>query len=152
MTMAGKIKVLIIDDSALIREFLRETLSADPDLDVIGTAADPYFARDKVVKLRPDVITLDIEMPRMDGLTFLDKLMAAYPTPVVMFSSHTLSGAKATLEALARGAVDFVAKPTTNLAASLPGLKAELVEKVKTAALAKVERKIGRASCRERVS
>ncbi len=133
-------KVLIIDDSALVREFLKETFEADPDLMVVGTASDPYFAREKVVKFRPDVITLDIEMPRMDGLTFLGKLMDAYPTPVVMFSSHTASGAKATLDALALGAVDFVTKPKSGLASSLPSLKEELLEKVKAAAGVRVSK------------
>ena len=131
--MDKKTRILIVDDSALIREFLRETFEADPDLTVVGAAADPFFAREKVVKLHPDVITLDVEMPRMDGLTFLGKLMAARPTPVVMFSSHTAAGAKATMEALALGAVDFVAKPKSNLAATLPSLREELIEKVRAA-------------------
>lgn len=129
-----QIEVLIVDDSALIREFLRETLESEPRIRVIGTASDPFKARDAILKRQPDVITLDIEMPRMDGLTFLGKLMSARPTPVVMFSSYTESGAKATLEALSLGAVDFLAKPKSNLLASLPALKSELIEKVLTAA------------------
>ncbi len=136
--MAAPKKVLIIDDSALVREFLHQTLDSDPSLKVVGAAADPIFARDKIKKLQPDVITLDIEMPRMDGLTFLKRLMAAHPIPVVMFSSHTEAGAAATLEALAAGAVDFVAKPKHNLVAALPQLKQELIEKVKSAAQAKI--------------
>lgn len=138
--MAERTSVLIIDDSALIREFLRETFESDPELVVVGTAADPLFARDKVVSQRPDVITLDIEMPRMDGLTFLDKLMAARPTPVVMFSSFTEAGAKATIDALARGAVDFVTKPKSNLIDQLPLIRAELIAKVKDAGRAKIRR------------
>lgn len=137
---AAPIKVLIVDDSAMIREFLRSTLEAQPDISVIGTAADPYFARDKFMKSRPDVITLDIEMPRMDGLTFLQKLMAVHPTPVVMFSSHTIKGAETTLKALNLGAVDFVTKPSSNLRESLPELAQEIVEKVRTAAGARLRR------------
>ena len=136
--MNSRAKVLIVDDSAMIREFLRKTLSSQPDLEVMGTASDPYIARDKIVRERPDVITLDIEMPRMDGLTFLQKLMSARPTPVVMFSSHTQAGARATLKALELGAVDFVAKPTHNLKEALPELAQEIVEKVRTAARVKV--------------
>ncbi|MBI5524372.1 MAG: chemotaxis response regulator protein-glutamate methylesterase [Desulfarculus sp.] len=137
--MAQIIKVLVVDDSALIREFLRSTLATQPDMRV-ATAADPYLARDKILRERPDVITLDIEMPRMDGLTFLHKLMAAYPTPVVMFSSRTQSGAEATMKALALGAVDFVAKPALNLREKLPALASEIVEKVRAAAGAQVRR------------
>ncbi len=137
--MAGPIKVLVVDDSALIREFMRATLSAQPDM-AVTTANDPYVARDRVLRERPDVITLDIEMPRMDGLTFLQKLMAAYPTPVVMFSSHTRDGAEATIKALGLGAVDFVAKPTQNLRELLPALALEIVEKVRAAAGARVRR------------
>ena len=133
------IEVLIVDDSALVREFLRETLESDPRIRVIGAASDPYKARDAILKRQPDVITLDIEMPRMDGLTFLGKLMKSRPTPVVMFSSFTESGAKATLEALSLGAVDFLAKPKSNLISSLPALKSELIEKVKAAAGVKVK-------------
>ena len=137
--MSERIKVLVIDDSAMIREFLRSTLEAQPDFEVL-TATDPYVGRDKFLRHRPHVITLDIEMPRMDGLTFLQKLMAAYPTPVVMFSSRTQAGAEATIKALQMGAVDFVAKPTQNLRESLPALSQEIVEKVRGAARARVRR------------
>lgn len=137
--MSEPIKVLVIDDSAMIREFLRQTLEAQPDMEVL-TAADPYAGRDKFMRHKPHVITLDIEMPRMDGLTFLQKLMAAYPTPVVMFSSLTQKGAEATMRALQLGAVDFVAKPTQNLADALPSLAQEIVEKVRGAAGARVRR------------
>ena len=137
--MSESIKVLVIDDSAMIREFLRQTLESQPDMEVL-TAADPYVGRDKFMRHRPHVITLDIEMPRMDGLTFLQKLMTAYPTPVVMFSSLTQKGAEATMRALQLGAVDFVAKPTQNLLETLPNLAQEIVEKVRGAAGAKVRR------------
>jgi len=138
--MADPIKVLIIDDSALIRRFLSDVINAQPDMKVVDTAADPVFARDKIKRHMPDVITLDIEMPRMDGITFLKKLMAAMPLPVVMFSSHTRAGAEATVQALSAGAVDFVAKPLSNLSQKLPQLSEEIVEKVRTAAKAKVRR------------
>jgi two-component system chemotaxis response regulator CheB len=138
--MPNPFKVLVVDDSAMIREFLRSTLDAEADLKVVAVAADPYQARDKFMKERPDVITLDIEMPRMDGLTFLHKLMAAYPTPVVMFSSLTQQGAEATIKALETGAVDFVAKPTSNLREQLPELAQEIVDKVRAAARARVRR------------
>jgi two-component system chemotaxis response regulator CheB len=132
---------MIVDDSAMVREFVRETLAATPDLELVAAAADPYIARDKMKKLRPDVIILDVEMPRMDGLTFLQKLMAARPVPVVMFSSRTQAGAETTLKALELGAVDFVAKPTTGLADRLPQTAALLMDKVRAAARAKVGRK-----------
>ncbi len=138
--MSSPIRVLIVDDSAMIREFLRNILEAEPDIQVVAAAGDPYQARDKFLKERPDVITLDIEMPRMDGLTFLHKLMAAYPTPVVMFSSLTQQGAEATIKALEMGAVDFVAKPTSNLREQLADLSREIVDKVRAAARVKVRR------------
>ena len=132
------IKVLIIDDSAMIREFMRQTLSNAPGIEVMGVASDPYAARKKILREQPDVITLDIEMPRMDGLTFLEKLMNFRPTPVVMFSSLTQAGAQATLKALALGAVDFVAKPSSNMREKLPVLAEEIVEKVRAASGARV--------------
>ncbi|MCC9002596.1 MAG: response regulator, partial [Candidatus Competibacter sp.] len=98
--MADKIKVLIVDDSALVRQILTEILDQDPDIEVVGVASDPYAARDKIKKLDPDVLTLDVEMPRMDGLTFLSNLMRLRPMPVVMVSSLTESGAAVTLQAL----------------------------------------------------
>ncbi len=138
--MLKPIRVLIVDDSAMIREFLRSVLEAEPDITVVGTAADPYFARDKIKQLDPDVITLDIEMPRMDGLTFLEKLMAARPMPVVMFSKTTQRGAEATLQALRLGAVEVVSKPTHNLQERLPEVRREIVSKVRAAARARVLR------------
>ena len=115
----NKIKVLIIDDSALVREVLTEILNADPMLEVIGTASDPLIARSKIKQLNPDVLTLDVEMPRMDGLTFLGNLMRLRPMPVVMVSSLTENGAEITLRALEMGAVDFVSKPKVDVAHGL---------------------------------
>ena len=100
------IKVLVVDDSALIRQLLTKILSSDPDIDVVGSAMDPYIAREKIKKLNPDVLTLDVEMPKMDGLTFLRNLMKLRPMPVVMVSTLTEARASVTLEALELGAVD----------------------------------------------
>lgn len=130
------VKVLIVDDSALIRKLLTEMLSADPDIDVVGTAPDPYVARDKIKALNPDVVTLDIEMPRMDGLTFLSNLMRLRPTPVVMISTLTQKGAKTSLEALHIGAVDYVSKPQADVVENLQQYREEIIEKVKVAARA----------------
>lgn len=130
------VKVLIVDDSALIRKLLTQILSSDPDIDVVGTAPDPYVARDKIKTLNPDVVTLDIEMPRMDGLTFLSNLMRLRPTPVVMISTLTQKGAKTSLEALHIGAVDYVSKPQTDVINNLEEYAEEITAKVKTAAAA----------------
>jgi two-component system chemotaxis response regulator CheB len=132
------IKVLVVDDSALVRQLLTEILSQVKDLEVVGTAADPYIARDKIKKLNPDVLTLDVEMPRMDGLTFLSNLMRLRPLPVVMVSSLTEQGADTTLQALEMGAVDFVAKPKLDLSSSLQEYGGEIVAKVRQAARARV--------------
>lgn len=132
------VKVLIIDDSALVRQLLSELLSADADITVVGTAADPYIAREKIKRLAPDVLTLDIEMPRMDGLTFLQNLMRLRPMPVVMVSTLTAAGAQLTLDALALGAIDFVTKPRLDVARGLGEYAAILIEKVKQAAWARV--------------
>lgn len=128
------IRVLIVDDSALIREVLSRTLGRDGDIVVIGTAEDPIDARKKVKDLHPDVVTLDIEMPNMNGLAFLDKLMRLHPLPVVMVSTLTTKGASETLLALELGAVDFVAKPSTDLAGGLEAFGQNLREKVRAAA------------------
>jgi two-component system chemotaxis response regulator CheB len=128
------IKVLIVDDSAVIREVLSRTLGRDGDITVIGTAIDPIDARDKIKTLAPDVVTLDIEMPNMNGLAFLDKLMRLRPLPVVMVSTLTTKGASETLLALELGAVDFVAKPSHDLAGGLEAFGANLREKVRAAA------------------
>lgn len=136
--MPKKIRVLVIDDSALIRQILTQGLSLDPQIEVVGSAIDPYIARDKIVQLRPDVLTLDVEMPRMDGVEFLRKLMPQYPLPVVMVSSLTQRGKQITIEALEAGAVDFVSKPTSNVAQGMNNMLSELRKKVKTAAGANV--------------
>jgi two-component system, chemotaxis family, protein-glutamate methylesterase/glutaminase len=133
-----KIRVLIVDDSALVRQTLTKILEADAAIEVVGTAADPFAARDKIKKLNPDVLTLDIEMPRMDGVTFLRNLMRLRPMPVVMVSSLTEKGAEITLEALEVGAVDFVSKPKIDLAHSLEDYAAEIIGKVKSAVDAKL--------------
>ncbi len=128
------IKVLIIDDSSLMRKLLTEILRRDPEIEVVGAASDPIFARDLIKQRNPDVLTLDVEMPRMDGLTFLRNLMRLRPMPVVMVSSLTDRGAEATLTALALGAIDFVSKPKLDVAHGLSELGDEIVEKVKAAA------------------
>lgn len=137
---ARPVRVLVVDDSALVRALMSELLGADPGIEVVGTASDPYIARDKIKKLAPDVLTLDVEMPRMDGLTFLRNLMRLRPMPVLMVSSLTEAGAAVTLDALALGAVDFVAKPRIDIARGLVDHGALLVEKVKLAAQANVAR------------
>ena len=136
--MARVIRVLIVDDSALVRNILSQGLSMDPGIEVVGTASDPYIARDKIIELLPDVITLDVEMPRMDGVVFLRKLMPQFPVPVVMVSSLTQRGKQITMEALDAGAVDFVAKPTSNVAAGLNAMLMELRSKIKIASTANV--------------
>jgi two-component system chemotaxis response regulator CheB len=138
-TATGKrVKVLIIDDSALVRALLTKILGADEALQVIGTAADAFIAREKIKRLNPDVLTLDVEMPRMDGLQFLRNLMRLRPMPVVMCSSLTERGADVTLAALELGAIDFVTKPKVDLERALEAYAAELIAKVKMAAAAKV--------------
>ncbi|MDO9106485.1 MAG: chemotaxis response regulator protein-glutamate methylesterase [Methylovulum sp.] len=134
----NKIRVLIIDDSVLIRKILTEVLMSSPDIDVIGTAADPLIAREMIKQLNPDVLTLDIEMPHMDGITFLRNLMRLRPTPVVMISTLTEKGAEVTLEALALGAVDFIFKPKVDVARTLNDYAEEIIAKVKSAARANV--------------
>lgn len=131
--MATPIKVLIVDDSALVRKMLSEMLSSDPELEVIGTASDPYDAREKIKQLHPDVLTLDVEMPRMDGVTFLKNLMRLHPMPVVMVSTLTEKGADVTFEAMDLGAVDFVTKPKIDLAHTFEDYTYEICSKVKLA-------------------
>jgi two-component system, chemotaxis family, protein-glutamate methylesterase/glutaminase len=132
------IRVLIVDDSALMRQLLTEILEAAPDIEVVGSAQDPYVARDRIKELNPDVLTLDVEMPRMDGLTFLRNLMRLRPMPVVMVSSLTERGAEVTLHALELGAVDFVRKPDGPIAAGMREYAEELIEKIRMAATIKV--------------
>jgi two-component system chemotaxis response regulator CheB len=134
----GKIRVLVVDDSAIVRKILTEELSKEPDIEVIGTAPDPYVARDKIVLQKPDVITLDIEMPRMDGLTFLKKLMRYYPLPVIVVSSLTPKGSKMALEALENGAVEVLSKPGP--AYSVGEMSHQLKEKIRAAAKVNLKR------------
>ncbi len=132
------IKVLIIDDSALVRQVLTKILEQAPDIQVVGVAQDPFDAREKIKQLNPDVLTLDVEMPRMDGVTFLSNLMRLRPMPVVMVSTLTEKGADVTFRALELGAVDFVTKPKIDVRAALSAYTEELLEKVRAAAVAKV--------------
>jgi two-component system, chemotaxis family, protein-glutamate methylesterase/glutaminase len=124
------VKVLVVDDSALMRQLLGELISSDERLQVVGSASDPYVAREQIKALNPDVLTLDIEMPPMDGLSFLEKLMALRPMPVVVVSTLTQKGADAGVRAMELGAVDCVAKPLINLRVGMTALRDELVAKV----------------------
>jgi two-component system chemotaxis response regulator CheB len=136
-----KIRVLTVDDSALMRQVLAAMLSKDADIEVVGAAPDPYIAREKIKALNPDVLTLDVEMPKMDGLTFLEKLMRGHPMPVVMVSSLTEAGCQTTLRALELGAVDFITKPKIDLREGMEELAQDLISKVKAAASAHVRAK-----------
>jgi two-component system chemotaxis response regulator CheB len=139
------IKVLVVDDSALIREVLSRTLARDGDIAVVGTAEDPIAAREKIKQLNPDVVTLDIEMPNMNGLAFLEKLMRLHPLPVVMVSTLTRKGANETMLALELGAVDFAAKPNAELSGGIEAFGAMLREKVRAAAHSDVRGRAMRA-------
>ncbi len=132
------IKVVVVDDSALVRKMLTKILDQDPLIEVVGTASDPLMAREKIKRLNPDVITLDVEMPKMDGITFLEKIMQLRPMPVVMVSSLTERGAEVTLNALEIGAVDFVTKPKVDVAAGLTEYGDEIRAKIKAAASMRV--------------
>ncbi|MBF0350469.1 MAG: chemotaxis response regulator protein-glutamate methylesterase [SAR324 cluster bacterium] len=132
------IKVLVIDDSALVRDILSEGLARDPEIQVVGSAPDPYVAREKIAKLRPDVLTLDIEMPRMDGVQFLRYMMPQYPLPVVVVSALTEKGKRITMEALEAGAVDFVTKPSSDVARGLEIMLEDIRQKVKQASMTDV--------------
>ncbi len=132
--MGNDIRVLVVDDSAIVRKVFKEQLSKERGIVVIDTAPDPYVARDKIVKLKPDVITLDIEMPRMDGITFLKKLMKFYPLPVIIVSSLTSKGSKLALEAISLGALEVISKPSA--AYSVGDMGVQLAEKIR--AIAKV--------------
>lgn len=133
------IRVLVVDDSAIVRSVLSKELARDPGIEVVGTASDPYVARDKIVQLKPDVITLDVEMPRMDGISFLRRLMRHYPLPTVVVSSLTPEGGDLAMEALEAGAVDVMCKPGT--AYSVGDMSVELIERIKAAAKAKMRMK-----------
>lgn len=142
--MNRKIKVLVVDDSAVVRQTLKDILSSDPGIEVSGTAADPYIAANKINKEVPDVITLDVEMPRMDGLTFLQKIMTQHPIPVVMCSSLTEKGCETTLRALEYGAVDIILKPRLGAKKFLEESRITICDSVKAAVRARVKRKSDR--------
>ncbi|MBV5278786.1 MAG: chemotaxis response regulator protein-glutamate methylesterase [Campylobacteraceae bacterium] len=134
------IRVLIVDDSATARHILKEILQSDKRIEVVGLAADAYIARDMILELKPNVVCLDVEMPRMDGVTFLQKLMTHFPTPVVMVSSLTRKSAQVTLDALEAGAVDYVAKPHSNIYDGKDEIRDELIQKVVNASYARVQK------------
>ena len=125
----NKIKVLLIDDSAMVRKIFSQELSRDPEIEVVGTAPDPYIGRDKIVQLKPDVLILDVEMPRMDGLTFLEKLMKHYPMPVIIVSSLAKEGGQVALKAIELGAAEVMAKPGSSY--SVKDMSEQLIEKIK---------------------
>jgi two-component system chemotaxis response regulator CheB len=137
--MGKQIKVLVVDDSAVVRKVFTEVLSHEQGIDIIGTAPDPFVARDKIVRLKPDVITLDLEMPRMDGLTFLKKLMRYHPMPVIIVSSLTPSGGKLALEAIESGAVEVLSKPGSSF--SVGEMRQQLADKIRAAARVTVSQK-----------
>ena len=136
---AVAIRVLVVDDSAVVRRIFTEELSRAPGIEVVGVAPDPYIARDKIVRLEPDVVTLDVEMPRMDGITFLRKLMHHFPLPVIIVSSLTANGGELAMEALDAGAVDVMCKP--GAAYTVSDMSVQLVDKIKAAAKVKIERR-----------
>jgi len=136
----AKTRVVVVDDSALVRSLLTEIINRQADMECIGAASDPFAAREMIRNLNPDVITLDVEMPRMDGLDFLSKLMRLRPMPVVMVSTLTERGAEVTLKALELGAIDFVAKPKIGVADGLKQLAEEITDKIRTASKARVSR------------
>ncbi len=138
--MKPKIRVVVVDDSALVRSLLAEIINRQRDMECVGTANDPLIAREMIRELNPDVITLDVEMPRMDGIDFLGRLMRLRPMPVVMISTLTERGAEVTMKALELGAVDFVAKPRVGVASGLNDLANDIVEKIRVAAVAHVHR------------
>jgi two-component system, chemotaxis family, protein-glutamate methylesterase/glutaminase len=138
----SKLRVVVVDDSALVRRLLAEIIDREPDMQCVGVAADPLVARELIRELDPDVITLDVEMPRMDGLDFLARLMRLRPTPVVMVSTLTEHGADTTLRALELGAVDFVAKPRIGVADGLSQLARDITDRLRIAARAQVRRSV----------
>jgi two-component system chemotaxis response regulator CheB len=136
--MNKKIKVLIVDDSAVVRRVLTQLITAEPDMEVVATAPDPYSARDKLVELKPDVMTLDIEMPRMDGLTFLKKVMQHFPIPTIIVSSVTKQGCETSMHALDIGAVSVVPKPSE--AYSIESIEPQLLQAIRAASMARIQR------------
>ena len=135
--MSNRIKVLIVDDSALVRQALTEILSSDPQIEVIAAAADPFIAAERMKDRIPDVITLDVEMPRMDGLTFLQKIMSQHPIPVVMCSTLTGSGSETALKALEYGAVDIIVKPKMGTKQFIEESRISICDTVKAAAMSR---------------
>lgn len=147
-----KIKVLVVDDSALIRSVMKELINREADMECVGAAPDPLVARDMIKTLNPDVLTLDVEMPRMDGLEFLERLMRLRPMPVVMVSTLTEHGSDITFRALALGAVDFVSKPKMDIARGMEEYAVEITDKIRAAAQARVRKTVQPASVTERLS
>jgi two-component system chemotaxis response regulator CheB len=141
-----KIRVLVIDDSALIRSVMKELINREPDMECIGTAPDPLVAREMIKALNPDVLTLDVEMPKMDGLDFLERLMRLRPMPVVMVSTLTELGSDITFRALALGAVDFVSKPKMDIARGMEDYAREITDKIRTASQARVRKSFSAAT------
>lgn len=139
--MGSKLRVLIVDDSAVVRQTLSQIIATDPQLEVMGTASDPYFAAKKIAEEVPDVITLDVEMPRMDGLTFLRKIMTQHPIPVIIISSLTAKGTETAIKALELGAVDIITKPQLNTKTFIEESKIRICDAIKAAAQAKISRK-----------
>lgn len=144
------VRVLVVDDSAVVRQTFMRELSRDKGIEVVGSAPDPYIARDKIVRLKPDVVTLDIEMPRMDGISFLKRLMHHYPLPVIIVSSLTPKGGELALEALENGAVEVMCKPGP--AYSVGDMSVELIDKIKAAAKVDVRKKDEQTTAESKVS
>ena len=144
MALSHKIRVLIVDDSALVRQVLKEVLESDPQLEVLGTAPDPYVAVERIKREVPDVITLDVEMPRMDGLTFLDKIMSQHPIPVVICSTLSEQGSDVALAALEKGAVEIITKPKLGAKEFLEESRVRICDVVKSAALARMSKQRGK--------
>ena len=144
------IKVLVVDDSAVVRQVITKELSKFSDIEVVGSAVDPFVARDKIAQFRPDVITLDIEMPRMDGLSFLSKLMAHYPIPVVIVSSLAPQNSENAIRALALGAVEIIGKPGSQFSA--PDVGGELVRAIRTASMARVSARVERSKSSSKIT
>ncbi len=138
-SMKKNIRVLVVDDSAIVRKVFTEELSKERDIEVVGTAPDPYVARDKIVRLKPDVVTLDIEMPRMDGITFLKKLMRYYPLPVIIVSSLTPKGSQLAMEALSIGALEVISKPSVSY--SVGDMSVQLADKIRAVAYVNMDAK-----------
>lgn len=137
--MAQKIRVLIVDDSAVIRKMLEKICSSSPDIEVVGTASDPYIARDKLIALKPDVMTLDVEMPRMDGISFLEKVMQHFPTRTIIFSSLAKTGSETYFRALEAGAIEILEKPSLDVSQNLQSLSQTIVDKIKAVAKARLQ-------------